>query len=216
MSSEVPVGLYRTYARLGDEAFSYEAWTRAVRAGRTFLSGGPILRLRIDGREIGDTVQLSGAGTVSVEASAESVLPIASLQLVMNGEVVAETVDPSAVRRLELRAEVPVEEDSWLAARCGGASYWDGPAHRDVWGRRIFAHTSPLYVACGPDAWSRSDPDVDRRMITLIEGGLDRIRHGRRYPEDRITHHHAEPDHEAFLERPFLEAMERVRERMER
>ena len=39
MSSAVPVGLYRTYARL-DEEFSYEAWCRAVRAGRTFLSGG--------------------------------------------------------------------------------------------------------------------------------------------------------------------------------
>ena len=35
MSSAVPVGLYRTYARL-DEEFSYEAWCRAVRSGRTF------------------------------------------------------------------------------------------------------------------------------------------------------------------------------------
>ena len=41
MSSAVPVGLYRTYARL-DEEFSYEAWCRAVRSGRTFLSGGPL------------------------------------------------------------------------------------------------------------------------------------------------------------------------------
>ena len=44
MSSDVPVGLYRTYARL-DEEFSYEAWCRAVRAGRTFLSGGPLVTL---------------------------------------------------------------------------------------------------------------------------------------------------------------------------
>ena len=53
-------------------------------------------------------------------------------------------------------------------------------------------------------------------MRTLVQAGLDRIRHGRRYPEDRITHHHTEADHDAFLERPFLEAMERVRARMER
>src|ERR1035441_2619206 len=44
MSSAVPVGLYRTYARL-DEEFSYEAWCRAVRSGRTFLSGGPLVTL---------------------------------------------------------------------------------------------------------------------------------------------------------------------------
>ena len=35
MSNEVPVGLYRTYARLDGE-FTYEAWCSAVRAGRTF------------------------------------------------------------------------------------------------------------------------------------------------------------------------------------
>ena len=48
MSSAVPVGLYRTYARL-DEEFSYETWCRAVRAGRTFLSGGPLVTLSVDG-----------------------------------------------------------------------------------------------------------------------------------------------------------------------
>jgi hypothetical protein len=44
MSSAVPVGLYRTYARL-DEEFGYEAWCRAARSGRTFLSGGPLVTL---------------------------------------------------------------------------------------------------------------------------------------------------------------------------
>lgn len=216
MYSEVPVGLYRTYAKLGDEPFSYEAWCRAVREGRTFLSGGAILRFEVDGHEVGDTVRLSGPGTVSVVASAESVLPIASLQIVRDGEVVAEAAEPAPVRRLEVRAEVRVDGDAWLAARAGGPNYWDGPSHRGPWERRIFGHTSPVYVACGPDGWSRSDPEMDRRMLTLIEGGLDRIRHGKRYPEDRITHHHPEDDHGAFLERPFLEALERVRARMER
>jgi hypothetical protein len=170
----------------------------------------------VDGHEIGDTVRLSGAGTVSIEASVESVLPIASLQLVVNGEVVAETAETAPHRRLEIRADVAVEGDSWLAARSGGPTYWDGPSHRGPWERRIFAHTSPVYVACGEGEWSRSDSAQDQRMLMLIEGGLDRIRRGRRYPEDRITHHHLESDHDAFLERPFLEAMERVRARMER
>jgi len=44
----------------------------------------------------------------------------------------------------------------------------------------------------------------------VVRAGLDRIRRGRRYPEDRITHHHTEDDHGAFLERPFLEALERL------
>ena len=121
MSSDVPVGLYRTYANLGDEAFSFEGWTRAVREGRTFLSGGPIVRLRVDGHDIGDTVRIAGPGTVSVEASAESVLPMAGLQIVLNGDVVAEVAETAPARRLEVRAEIPVVSDAWLAARCGGA-----------------------------------------------------------------------------------------------
>ena len=88
MSSTVPVGLYRTYARL-DEEFSYEAWCRAVRSGRTFLSGGPLVTLTVDGREPGDTVELSGPGTVSVQASVRGIFPLRSLEIVLNGEVVA-------------------------------------------------------------------------------------------------------------------------------
>ena len=62
MSSDVPVGLYRTYARIpDDEEFSYEAWCRSVAEGRTFLSGGPIIHLSVDGREVGDTVSVQVA-----------------------------------------------------------------------------------------------------------------------------------------------------------
>ena len=214
MSSDVPVGLYRTYANLGDEAFSFDAWTRAVRAGRTFLSGGPIMRFTVDGHDIGDVVTLTGPGTVSVEATAESVLPIASLELVVNGEVVDSVEEPTTSRRLTLRTEVAIESDSWMVARCGGPTYWDGPIHRGPWERRIFGHTSPIYVACGDHEWSRNDPDENLRMRTLIEAGLEHIRNGRHYPEDRITHHHGEPDHAAFLERPFHEALEHVQHRM--
>ncbi|MGH3658759.1 MAG: CehA/McbA family metallohydrolase, partial [Micromonosporaceae bacterium] len=90
MSSAVPVGLYRTYARLdGDEEFSYDAWCAAVRAGRTFLSGGPLLKLAGDGRQPGDTVDLSGPGTLTVEASVTSIFPLRTLEIVCNGEVVA-------------------------------------------------------------------------------------------------------------------------------
>jgi hypothetical protein len=173
------------------------------------------LRFEVDGHEMGDTVRISGPGTVSVSAVAESIFPIGSLQVVANGEVVASTEDAAGARRLELTAEVPVDGDGWLAARCGGPGYWDPPSHREPWGRPVFAHTSPVYVACGDGEWSRFDAGHARAMLALIEGGLARTRSGRRYPEDRITHHHSEADHQAFLERPFIEAMERVRARLD-
>src|SRR5262245_11293883 len=104
MSSDVPVGLYRTYAHIPDEEFSYDAWCRAVRAGRTFLSAGPILTFSIEGQQIGDTLTLpAGGGTIEVEAVAESIFPIHTLEIVQGGRVVAAISEPGGARRLALR-----------------------------------------------------------------------------------------------------------------
>lgn len=214
MSSQVPVGLYRTYAKLGDDAFSYDAWRRAVEAGRTFLSAGPLLTLEVDGHDIGDTVRLDGPGTVSVSASAEGTMPIASLEIVRNGEVVAATTDTGA-RRLEVAAELRVDGDGWIAARCGGPGHFEGPTHRDVWTRGLFAHTSPVYIATGGD-WRPFDADHARYMLTLIEGSLAHLRRRAvRYPDGHATHHHGESDHLAYLERPFLEARGALERRLD-
>ncbi len=90
MTAGVPVGASRTYAMLGDEEFTFANWARAVRAGRTFTTTGPLLEMRVEGHAPGDEFILpGGGGTVEIEAHAESVLPFNELQIVVNGEVVA-------------------------------------------------------------------------------------------------------------------------------
>jgi hypothetical protein len=206
MSSGVPVGLYRTYARL-DEEFSYDAWCRAVRAGRTFLSGGPLVTLSVDGREPGDTIELSGPGTVSVHASVRSIFPLSSLELVRNGEVVAR-VDAGGARQAEIRAELQIPANSWIACRAFGVDH-----HLDDWARRVFAHTSPVYIACGGD-WAMTDPEGIRYIRTLVEGARDYVRHTAvRRSDQSTTHHHGQPDHLTWLERPFTEALRALDQR---
>jgi hypothetical protein len=174
-----------------------------------------MIDLDVDGAIVGDTLRVAGGGTVTVSAKAEGIFPIGSLELIQNGRVVASTEDRSGGRRLGLRTELRVDSDSWLAARCGGPGYWDAPSYPGPWERGLFAHTSPVYVACSDGEWERFDPPHARMMQGLIEAGLDRVRaRGRVYPEDRITHHHREPDHLAFLERPFLEARGAVARRI--
>jgi hypothetical protein len=215
MSADVPVGLYRTYAHVGDQEFSYENWCRAVRAGRTFISGGPIIRFSVDGRSIGDSVHLDGPGTVDLEATAASIFPISTLQIVQGGKVIASTHDPKGSRLLALSERVRVDQHTWFAARCGGPEYFDSLRHRDVWERGIFAHTSPIYVACGGE-WSMFDPAVAQYLRTMIEGGLAYVREvSPAGPGDTLTHHHGRQDHLAFLERPFREALAAIRSRIE-
>jgi hypothetical protein len=215
MDNDVPVGAYRTYAYIPeDQEFTYDNWCRSVARGRTFLSGGPILHFTVDGHEIGDTARLSGPGTVEVEAWAESIFPVHRLEIVQNGRVVAATESKAGARRLEIREKIRVDGHTWLAARCGGPSYFDGLQHHDVWTRGVFAHTSPIYVACGGDWWMY-DEGVARYMLTMIEGDLTYIRQtSGQHDHGAVTHHHGEDDHTAYLERPFLEAQRAVQERM--
>jgi len=214
MSSDVPVGLYRTYAKLADDQeFTYDNWCKSVTAGRTFLSGGPIVHFSVDGRQIGDTVGLSGPGTVEVEAWAESVIPINRLEIVQAGRVVASAESRNGTRRLELKEKLKVDGHTWLAARAGGAGYF-GRSHLDVWRRGVFAHTSPIYVACGGDWWM-FDAAAAQYMLTLVEGDLTYIRESSgRHTHGNVSHHHGEADHQAYLERPFHEARDAIQERI--
>ncbi|MBI2939019.1 MAG: CehA/McbA family metallohydrolase [Chloroflexi bacterium] len=216
MSSDVPVGLYRTYVSIPpDQEFTYETWCRNLRAGRTFMSGGPLIGLTVEGQMVGDTLRLSGhGGTVEVEAWAESVVPIHTLEIVQQGRVVASTEDRAGTRRLQLRTTLKIDGHSWLAARAGGPGYVQAVSHHDVWSRGVMAHTSPVYVACGGDWWL-FDHATAQYMLTLIDGSLTYIRElSTQYRPGTVTHHHGEEDHLAHLERPFQEARAAIHRRM--
>jgi hypothetical protein len=216
MSSDVPVGIYRTYVQIPkNEPFTYDNWCKYMAAGRTFHSGGPLIRFSVDGHEVGDTVQLPGnGGTVEVVAEAESVVPIHTLEVVQEGRVVASVEEAKGTRKLRLKAAVKVEGHSWLAARCSGPGYEQSVPHFDGWGRGIMAHTSPVYLACGGEWWMFNQ-ETAQYMLTLVDGSLHYIRHNSRlHLRDDITHHHGEADHLAYLERPFHQAREAIHRRM--
>ncbi len=215
MTSEVPVGICRTYAYIPpDQPFTYENWCQAIKAGRTFLSSGPMLDFSVNGVRAGDTLNLAGnGGTVEVEAVAEGIFPVHALQIIQGGKVVASTNESKGARRLSLKASLKIERHTWLAARCGGPNY-TVTTHHDAWRRGIFAHTSPIYIAVGGDWWL-FDRDTANYMLTLIDGGLAYIRkHTRQYPVSSVTHHHGHDDHLGFLEGPYHQARETIHRRM--
>jgi hypothetical protein len=215
MSNETPIGLYRTYAFIPpEEEFNYENWCRSVRAGRTFLSSGPLLQFSVNGAAIGDTVHLpAGGGILDVEAEAHSIFAIHSLEIVQAGRVVASVDEPQGARHLRLSASVRIQDHTWLAARCGGPAYVPR-IHSPEGVRGIFAHTSPIYVATGEE-WQMFDLQAAEYMLTLIEGGLQYVRHtASHYLPGTVTYHHGEADHIAYLRRPFQEAVQAIHRRL--
>ena len=61
-------------------------------------------------------------------------------------------------------------------------------------------------MSCGGD-WQRQDRAGLQYLLTLVDGSLEYIRHtAPHHAHGTVTHHHGEDDHQAWLERPFLEA----------
>jgi hypothetical protein len=170
MGAYMPVGANRTYAQLGNEEFDFESWARAVRAGRTFMTTGPLLLLEADGKTPGDEILLGqGGGRVEVRLEARSFVPFHRVEIVLNGQVVASREEAAGTRELVLRETVRVPGPGWLAARCVSRF---GPT--TAWGLGIQAHTSPVYLHV-PTRELFSAPAVGY-MLTLVDGAESWVR----------------------------------------
>jgi hypothetical protein len=200
MSAGMPVGGARTYAKLGaDEEFTFANWGKAVRAGRTFTTSGPLMDLKLEGREMGEEVRLpSGGGTVEVEASAASAWPLHRLELVVNGQVAACESSAAGSKALKLRRTLTLKGSSWIAARCGS-----NLRVNHCWPIHLGAHTSPVYViVANQEIFSPSDATY---MLTLIDGGITYL--------DTLSIRYDEERHRA-MKAMFEKARERLHGRL--
>jgi hypothetical protein len=137
-----PVGYDRVYVRLGQEKLDYPAFMNALKRGRSFSTNGPILELAVDGASgPGDRIDIRRGQELRFRARARSRSALESLQLIVNGEVVAEQTGQD-VRELTLEKALRFDRSSWAAARA-----FERAATAESWqpAGLVFAHTSPVY-----------------------------------------------------------------------
>lgn len=157
------IGLTRLFAFLGDEPFSADAWFDAVKRGRTFVSSGPILDLRVEEAYPGDEIVVEEDRPLRVRFRAEG-LPGSSaparLLLVQTGKVVEELVSSDASQGvLEGEAVLDANHGFWLAAQAAGHNTSE-------------AHTNPVYVTRkGFRHWDFENAEalIQKRLETLDE-----------------------------------------------
>jgi hypothetical protein len=134
-----PLGYNRVYVKL-DSAFTYDAWFKALVAGRNFVTNGPLLIATANGKGPGETVEIDSLAEKSVEVVFEvsSLVPIERVEVLRNGSVMYVQNDPKlAGNSLTLTAHIPVPETCWIAVRAF--------EKRDDTFR--FAHTAPIWVS---------------------------------------------------------------------
>ncbi|MEO8353965.1 MAG: CehA/McbA family metallohydrolase [Chthoniobacteraceae bacterium] len=135
-----PVGYNRVYVHL-DGALTWKNWWAGLRAGRAFVTNGPLLRLTANGRFPGDIFRTeSGPLRVRLAGKLDSRDPIASVELVRNGRVEA----------IQLPAEIIIEESGWFLVRAIAA----------VADTFRFASTAPWYVEIDNEAIKPRREDV--------------------------------------------------------
>jgi hypothetical protein len=135
-SNQQTLGAIRTYAQVS--GLGYTEWIEAVRAGRTFITSGPLLQLSVNGQAPGSVIDLAANETcVRVQARLDSAWPSEPLELLYNGRTVGHSgeAQTSAPSSAVLDEDLSVPESGWIAACCQGTL-----------NSTSFAQTSPVFI----------------------------------------------------------------------
>lgn len=158
-----PVALPRTYVRSARDAvgdFDREAFVEALREGRAFGTTGPILEVRLDDAELGDT-HVGSSGVLSVRVRRAPWVTADEVRVYVDGALVARRTTA-----LEERMEFPLEftRDGFVTVEVEGQP---SAAYAAVApGFVPFAFTNPVFVDADADgAWT--PPGLDDPPTTI-------------------------------------------------
>jgi hypothetical protein len=158
----------RVYARY-EGKLTVKCWLEAVKRGRCVATNGPLLTLKVNGRETGAVIDLARPEKLRIEASGLGRHDFQALQLIHNGKVIrterARPRDGSFAVGFEhtLRVEGP----AWFAVRIDSST-------KNELGKPLYAHTSPVYVSMAGK--SVFDVDEARALLRQVEEGQGVIR----------------------------------------
>jgi hypothetical protein len=158
-----PVGYNRVYVHTGPE-LSYDKWWEALRAGRCFVSNGPLLRCRANGKLPGEV--FTAAEGTRMEINIDPVLtsrdPVPMIEIVRDGSVV-QTLPVAAGKRSALTGTLTFTESGWFLVRASSEP-----------GTFRFASTAPFYVEIGANK-RRISKASTQFFLDWVREGMSRV-----------------------------------------
>lgn len=162
-----PVGYNRVYVHLDGE-LGWQDWWDGLRAGRCFVSNGPLLRCKANGHLPGHVFKAAdGKIKVELDIQITSRDPISKVEIIKNGEVFR-VLDGSDTAT---KATLDFSESGWFLVR----------ALADVPHTFRFASTGPFYVENGTRRISRRSTSFfrdwvrERKTRIVIEDSKQRM-----------------------------------------
>jgi hypothetical protein len=134
-----PVGYNRVYVHL-DNALSYTDWWDGLRAGRSFVTNGPLLRVTANGELPGHVFTAASGTEIKVDLKAELTTqdPLRFVEIIKNGRVEHRVSIDDVLKTGSLGA-VNFKESGWFLVR----AIADNPK------TFRFTSTAPFYVEIG-------------------------------------------------------------------
>lgn len=149
MADDIPMGSNRYYAYTKGDT-TYQAWLAAIKSGHGFITNGPMLTFEADGHYPGEVIGFHETPKVHAKVTARSILPFATLEIIVNGWVVghktifaADNPPVNGVYTMNIETDLVLNKSSWIAARVA-----DDPDNKQrilPRGLSVFAHTNPVY-----------------------------------------------------------------------
>ncbi len=135
--------------------------------GRAVVSNGPLIDFKVNGSGPGASIALpAGGGTVAVRATVRSIVPLARIVLVANGERIDEVSPPGDRQHFTYEADVDLSASTWIHLLVEGAPEERFPL--DVAYAQAF--TNPVWIAVdGQPHRSREGAEYGVRWIDRLE-----------------------------------------------
>jgi hypothetical protein len=188
-----PVGYDRLYVHL-DGDLTYEQWWEGLRAGRVFVSNGPLLRCRANGEWPGHIFQVPAGQRLALELNLalDSRDPIAAIEIIKNGQVLR-TVPFAEWKRTGTLGKINFEDSGWFLVR----------AIADLPNNFRFASTGPYYVEAGttPRRVSKASAQF---FLDWVRERMGQIKLGDPREQTEVIKYHQEA--ERFWQQKLAEA----------
>ena len=171
-----PVGLNRVYVNMPPGALKIAPWLKNLKEGRTFATNGPLLGLKISGKEPGDTIRLSahedkGENQRNVKFTAwmRSIVPVDHLELICNGKLARTLKIDANGKSADVQDSIPVLQSGWCLLRA-----FSDKAEHPILDAYPYATTSPIYVELAGSVPTRDEEAT--YFENWIDGMLDRAK----------------------------------------
>ena len=172
----------RVYVKMAG-ALTAERWLEGLRAGRSYITNGPLLELRCGQRDIGDVIAIDKPQRLVFRGQARGRNNFRKVQLVYNGRVVADAParESGGHHVANVSWALEAKEPGWVALRVD-SGFATLPATAPVtakgkgvneFGQGLFGHTSPIYIDYGGKRVFKRE--TAKELVQEMELAVDEI-----------------------------------------